>query len=177
MLAPIRFRPSRGVKGGDVCSKLVVLRERLQAIHFCTLERLFRDYPTDLGLRLPSTVSPPYVLIRAPSNVARSKTSSSNPLLGTQRGDRNQADENGRELGGGSLVDTIYCKSYTRTAAAIGTIQLGAEDRTRKFGTKDPPPLYATSRVPRAYTAYYMICYSRKRCNGTFSSRFSPMIH
>ena len=140
-LAPIRFRPSRGVKGGDVCSKLVVFRERLQTIHFCTLERLFRDYPIVLGLRLPSTVSPPYVLIRAPSNVVRSKTSSSNPLLGTQRGDRNQAGENGRELGGGSLVDTIYCKSYTRTAAAIGTIQLGAEDRTRKFGTRPTSPV------------------------------------
>lgn len=72
-------------------------------------------------MALPSTFSPPCVSTRALSNVARSKTSSSNPLLGTRWGDRSQVDESGRGLGDESLVDKIYHKSCTRTAAAINS--------------------------------------------------------
>jgi len=115
-----------------VCSKLVVLRERLRAIHLCTLDRTFSEYSIDLNPTLPSMVSLPYVSTRVLSNAARSKTSSSNPLLGTQRGDRNQADESGRELGDESLVDMIYRRSCTQTAAVIDRVQLNATDRAER---------------------------------------------
>lgn len=128
MLALILLRPNRGMKGGDVFSKLVVLRKRLQAIRFCTLV-LFSDYPIDLDQALPSTISPPYVSTRALSNVAQSRTSLSNPPLGTQRGDRNQVGENEHGLGGASLVDTTYCKSCTRTAATVDMAQPDVVDR------------------------------------------------
>ena len=81
----------------------------------------------------PSTVSPPYASTRALSNVAWSKTSSSILLLGTQKGDQNQVGESGRELGDESLVDKIYCKSRTRTAATINTVQPNASDQMRKI--------------------------------------------
>ena len=177
MFASIQLRPRRKMKGGDVGSELVVFRERLRAIRFCTLDGPFSKYPVDLNPTLPSTVFLPYASTRALSNVALSKTSSSNPLPGTQRGDRNQADESGRELGDESLVDTIYCRSYTQTAAVIDTLQLNATDRVRNFESKDPPPLYASSRVPRAYTACYTICRSQRKCSGTSSLRFSPANH
>ena len=156
-----------------------MFRERLQAIRFCTLDRPFSECIRlrDVNLVLPSTVSPPYASTRALSDVARSKTSSSILLLGTQKGDQNQVGESGRELGDESLVDKIYCKPSTRTAATIIAIQPSASDRMQIFETKGSPPLYATSRVPQAYTAYYTICRTQKKCNGTFSSRFSPTSH
>lgn len=73
------------------------------------------------NLELPSTVSPLYALIRALLNVVPSKTSSGNLLLDTQWGDRNLVDENGHGLGDESLVDTIYYKWSTQTAAKIGS--------------------------------------------------------
>ena len=156
-----------------------MFRERLQAIRFCTLDRPFSECIRlrDVNLVLPSTVSPPYASTRALSDVARSKTSSSILLLGTQKGDQNQVGESGRELGDESLVDKIYCKLCTRTAATINRVQSSASDRMQNFKTKGSPPLYATSRVPQAYTAYYTICRTQKKCNGTFSSRFSSASH
>ena len=106
-----------------MCSKLVVFCERLQAICFCTLDEPFSEHPIDLNPALPSTVFPPYGSTRALSNVARSKTSSDNPLLDTQRGDRNQAGGSERELGDESPADMICCRSRTQTAAAIDRVQ------------------------------------------------------
>ena len=174
MLTSIRLRPRRRMKGGDVGSKLMVFREGLRAIHFCTLEGPFSEYPINLDPTLPSTVFLLYASTRALSNVVRSKTSSGN--LGTRRGDRNQADESGRELGDGSPVDKIYCRSCTQTAAVIDTVQQNAVSSAR-LESKDPPPLYGSSRVPQAYTACYTIYHSQRKCNGTSSSRFSPASH
>ena len=173
VLARVRLRPWGRMKGGDVRSKLVVFRERLQAIRFCTLEGRFSKRPTVLNPRLPSTASLPYASTRALSDAALSRTSSGNPLLGTRRGDRNQGDESGRELEDESLVDKTYCRSRTRTGAAIDTAQLNATDRTRKFRRKDPPPLCGTFRVLQAYTACYTTCHNQRKCNGISSSRFS----
>ena len=124
----------------DVCSKVVVFRERLQAIRFRTLDagRSAHIHSSYLNPALPSTVSPPCVSTRALSNVARSKTSSGNPLLGNQRGDRNQVDGNGRELGDVSLVDKIYRKSCTRTAAAINNRSAKRQRSTAKIENKRP---------------------------------------
>ena len=174
MFATIWFCPSRRMKGGDVRSELMVFRERLQAFRFCALDKPFSEHPIGLNPVLPSTVSPPYASTRALSNAERSKTSSNNPLLGTRRGDRNRVDVNGSGLGDESPVDTIYCKSCTRTAA-YDRVQFS--QTLRKFETENPPPLYVTSRVPRAYTACCTICHSQKKCNGTFSSRPSPTSH
>ena len=176
MVASIRLRPRRRMKGGDVCSELVVFRERLRAIHFCALNGPFSEYPTDLNPTLPSTVFLLCASTRALSDVALSKTSSSNPLPGTQRDDRNQADGSGSGLGDECLVDKIYCRSCTQTAAVIDTVQLNALAQARNFESKGPPPLYASSRVPQAYTACYMI-YRNQMCSDTFSSCSSTASH
>ena len=105
---------------GNVCSKMMVFRKRLQAVRICTLNI---GHSTDihrvLRQALPSIVSLLCVSTRAPSSVAQSKIALSNPLLNTQRGDQDQVGENESGLGDESPVDKIYCKSCIRMAATI----------------------------------------------------------
>ena len=133
------------MKSGDVCSKLVVFRERLRAIRFCTLDRPLSKYPIDLNLGLPSTVFLLCASTGALSDAALSKTSSSNPLPDTQRGDRNQADGSGRELGDESLADMIYCRSCTQTAAVIDMVQLNATSSAKFRNERPTSPVWVLS--------------------------------
>ena len=125
----------------------------------------------------PSTVSPPYASTRVLSNVARSKTSSSILLQGTQRGDRNQGGESGCELGDEFLVDKfIESCAHERPLRSTGFSQT-PQIECENFKTKGSLPLYATSRVPQAYTTYCTTYRTQKKRNGTFSSRFSSASH
>ena len=112
----------------EVCSKVVMFRKNLDKpvpAHY--IGRSVNIQAGDSNPIPSSPAFPLYALVRALSDAARSRTSSSSHLRDTQRDGRNQGDVSGRELEGELLA------SHAHERPLRSTIQVKSQRTNTKI--------------------------------------------